>query len=236
MNIFPNFDEKTKSKHRRGRPCAKSMSKDSLSSNRPTLLADDVQTIKPDDQQGCPCHLALSPGARLQLFQRINKDQLPAKLPNSNPAPASFPSSASASSWSPPSCLLPPPLPLPAKPLPPPLLGQASPRREPSPRSSSGGQDGGRVGAACEQSRQRERLPRGDGGAGGGAHQPHGDGAAHRSVPVLHGLRLLEGREARRPSRVSPLYPLVPLRWVCALFGRVRRLDWIGGGDLARGW
>jgi hypothetical protein len=35
---------------------------------------------------------------------------------------------------------------------------------------------------------------------------------------------------------VSPLYPLVPLRWVCALFGRVRRLDWIGGGDLARGW
>lgn len=91
-----------------------------LSSNRPTLLADDVQTIKPDDQQGCPCHLALSPGARLQLFQRINKDQLPAKLANSNPAPASFPSSASASSWSPPSCLLPPPLPLPAKPLPPP--------------------------------------------------------------------------------------------------------------------
>lgn len=37
---------------------------------------------------------------------------------------------------------------------------------------------------------------------GAAADEPDGDAAAHRPLPVHHGLRLLEGRQAPRPRRV----------------------------------
>ena len=222
-----------------GRPYAKSMSRDQTSwcntvtSLQVTTVNTTSNTVsrrlfKPDDQQGCRCHLPLSSGPACNSSNGINTVRLPAKLPNSHQAllrlcllPVS-------------SCLLPPPLPSPpgaeASPAP---SAKPTLARSRLPGALPGGQDGGDVGAARERRRQRQRHPCGDGSAGGGAHQPHGDGAAHRSVPVLHGVRVLEGREARRPSRVSALFPLAPLSSSrpcgCALFSRVRRLDWIGG-------
>lgn len=49
--------------------------------------------------------------------------------------------------------------------------------------------------------------------------EPHGDAAAHRPLPVHHGLRLLEGRQAPRPRSVSPEPPAPspPLTLPCSL-------------------
>lgn len=55
---------------------------------------------------------------------------------------------------------------------------------------------------------ERGRQPRRRWGAA--PNKPHGDAAAHRPLPVHHGLRLLEGRQAPRPRSVSPEPLLLP--------------------------
>jgi hypothetical protein len=66
---------------------------------------------------------------------------------------------------------------------------------------------------------ERGRVPQRRRGAA--PDEPHGDAAAHRPVPVHHGLRLLEGRQAPRPRSVSPEPQLFPTlnspRFLCLL-------------------